>query len=704
MTTPTGILFFDPRAKPLSTSGLQQAGAYLLFYLTGTTTSAPVYADGALTTPLSQTPGTSQPSCTADSAGRFNPIYMDPSVVYRVQLYTAGGSTLEDTDPYLPAQQLTAQIIGLQLNKLTAAEISASITPTNYGYRPGVPDRYGNNTTPGTTDMSAAFTSAAAQAAVAGGAPVTIDDIYRISSNVVIPKGATMVGVSGSISIDSGKTLTFGTAGIGGFFTAPRIPVFTGSGTVIFGQGAATALFPEWFGAVSDGVLAVTPSLPTGTDNTVAIQSCILASTQGGLGLVSIIPISLGTGSYLCANLFIPVACRIFGTGRQNCALICASTATAAPHITDGKYASGAWTSSGSSASKIILEYFAMYGCQNALVTDGIKLGFNTTVHGTEGYLRGLWVRDYAAGNGINVKGNVAWYKLNSVYFCTTNIAISGNNNKLSESASVGATTCAINLSGIVTGDSLEIEAPVTGCIPLFIQGNTDLKGVLISLAAGETLDHLWELGASATVWSIEGLAIESTSTSVVTNGNGKRADGTFFGGNASNASSNAPGTGNYASDSQGQTLQSFTLRITNTGGSQMQHRIAEPGGTPTQGAGLINDQTSTLENTPTGTDATTAMASGGKISTTASNSFILDTPPQVALYSMFLAAVTVNSSTTDVTVVAELAGVDVNGVTQPRLTFYFYKTSDGSAFALSTGNIASGKLIDVVFYGYLSQ
>ena len=243
MTTPTGILFNDPQIKPMSVQGTFQAGAYFTFYLTTTTTATDAYTDGALTVPF-----TGGNVVTADSAGRFAPIYLDPSIVYRVQLHTAGGSTLEDTDPYLPAQQLTAQIIGLQLNKRTAAEISASITPTNYGYRAGVPDRYGNNTTPGTTDMSAAFTSAAAQAAVAGGAPVTIDDIYRISSNVVIPKGATMVGVSGSISIDSGKTLTFGTAGIGGFFTAPRIPMFTGAGQVIFGQGAATALFPEWFG------------------------------------------------------------------------------------------------------------------------------------------------------------------------------------------------------------------------------------------------------------------------------------------------------------------------------------------------------------------------------------------------------------------------------------------------------------------------
>lgn len=94
MTTPIGILFSDPQVKPLSTVGQPQAGAYLNFYLTGTLTPANVYADGGLTTPLNQ-------PVTADSAGRFVPIYLNPVTFYRVQLYNAGGSKLEDTDPYV---------------------------------------------------------------------------------------------------------------------------------------------------------------------------------------------------------------------------------------------------------------------------------------------------------------------------------------------------------------------------------------------------------------------------------------------------------------------------------------------------------------------------------------------------------------------------------------------------------------------------
>src|SRR6267142_5647572 len=99
MATPTGILFNDPRAKPLSVSGQFQAGAYYQFYLTGTTSITNVYADGALTTPLDQTPHTGQTTAAGD--GRLIPIYMDPKVIYRVQLYNAANQLLEDTDPYV---------------------------------------------------------------------------------------------------------------------------------------------------------------------------------------------------------------------------------------------------------------------------------------------------------------------------------------------------------------------------------------------------------------------------------------------------------------------------------------------------------------------------------------------------------------------------------------------------------------------------
>jgi hypothetical protein len=104
MAFPQGVLFYDPYDKPLSTAGQVQAGCYRKFFVSGTgyVTLQNVFADGALLTVLSQVPGQAQPSCTADGNGRFNPIYLNPALLYGVQLFSAAGTLLQQTDPYVP--------------------------------------------------------------------------------------------------------------------------------------------------------------------------------------------------------------------------------------------------------------------------------------------------------------------------------------------------------------------------------------------------------------------------------------------------------------------------------------------------------------------------------------------------------------------------------------------------------------------------
>ena len=104
----TGQLFYDPYPKPLSSTGGALPGAYYNFYLSGTTTPAPVYQNGALTTPY---PAIALPFIAAntlynaaqgDGSGLFQPIYLNPLLVYRVQLYSSTGVLIEDVDPYVP--------------------------------------------------------------------------------------------------------------------------------------------------------------------------------------------------------------------------------------------------------------------------------------------------------------------------------------------------------------------------------------------------------------------------------------------------------------------------------------------------------------------------------------------------------------------------------------------------------------------------
>lgn len=191
MTTPTGILFADPRVKPLSMSGSFQPGCYVLFFTTGTTALAPVFADGFLTTQLSQTAGAQQPSCTADSAGRFNPIYLNPATIYRVQMFNAAGALLSDTDPYVAGAVLTALSIGLVLYPQSAQEQSSGVIPANYQYPPGDVRRYGA-TGNGTNDDSAAFASAMLASSSVFVAPT--QNFYRLSNGITVPGGVSLYG------------------------------------------------------------------------------------------------------------------------------------------------------------------------------------------------------------------------------------------------------------------------------------------------------------------------------------------------------------------------------------------------------------------------------------------------------------------------------------------------------------------------------
>ncbi len=109
--TSTGQLFYDPIARPLSAAGLAMPGAYYNFYVSGGTVPAPVYQDAALTLPW---PAASLNGSAAlysvvqaDGTGAMAPIYLVPTTIYRVQLYSSTWNLIEDVDPYVPSMPVT---------------------------------------------------------------------------------------------------------------------------------------------------------------------------------------------------------------------------------------------------------------------------------------------------------------------------------------------------------------------------------------------------------------------------------------------------------------------------------------------------------------------------------------------------------------------------------------------------------------------
>jgi hypothetical protein len=537
----------------------------------------------------------------------------------------------------------------------TDAENAAGVTPVNLWEAPGVPERYATNTTPGTTDMSAALTAANAQAA-AGGAPIVCRSVLHIPTKVVIT----------------------------GRFETPRVQCFTPSSIVVFAPGSVDAILPEWWGAVPDAAVD-----GSGTDSTAAFEAAITASTLDGDDAVAIHPIVVSAGNYLVGNLVWPPATSLRGQGRLLTNFIAHDDTT------------GKWFTDNGSAAKIVMEGFAMYGRGLTAITHGLQLGRNGVQHGVEGHLVELWVRDMPNAKLIDVNGNVGFYQRLAAYDGKDGITIVGIANQASELVSLGCTGVSAELNLVdVTG--LEIEAPANGSLPLYLSGNASVNGLIISLANNTTLSHLVEFGANATTWSITNFHLGTASTGVtVTNGNFKRSDGSYFGGNAT--SNNRAGEGNYSSDTQGMRKQCFKLRLINSGGT-LQHRITDGGGNPTKFASLINGASSALTNTPTGTDSSTAMAAGGKIGSASPSVFWFDTPPQVTGYDLMNATECISNTGDNIRAVTLLQSININGVTRTRLGVQLWNMTGAANYNINTTNLAPGEFVDIKLDGYLAS
>jgi len=218
---PTGILFYDPRDKPTSTTGTFQQGCYRYFYYTGTLTLAPIYSDGNLSVPLGQ-------PVTAGSDGRFTQVYLDPSITYRVKLFNSGNSQLDDTDPFVvPSGLPTANQIGEVLYPQTAAELAAGVTPTNYAYPPYNVLRYGADPS-GVASSVTAFDDAysAAMAELPQHAAV-----YIPAGKYLIPSpGLSWTNQNDIALVGDGPNMTVLT-GSGSNYTILSISADTGAGT-----------------------------------------------------------------------------------------------------------------------------------------------------------------------------------------------------------------------------------------------------------------------------------------------------------------------------------------------------------------------------------------------------------------------------------------------------------------------------------------
>lgn len=184
--------FFDNNGRPLT-------GGLLFTYTAGTSTKVATYSDEA------GTPNTNP--VVLNFRGEAN-VWLDQTLTYKFVL-----SPADDTDPptrpiwsvdnisaAITFASLTAQIIGQILYPMTSAERNAAVTVVNWFYPSGVVDRYGTNTTPGTTDMTTAIHAAKSVAVQSNGPALTfLPGLYLCTDTAIeITSADARISVQGT--------------------------------------------------------------------------------------------------------------------------------------------------------------------------------------------------------------------------------------------------------------------------------------------------------------------------------------------------------------------------------------------------------------------------------------------------------------------------------------------------------------------------
>lgn len=661
----THQIFNLPPQQPLSAAGRILPGNKLYFYLTTTSTPADVYTTSALNVAHTQ-------PVEADLAGRHDTVYLDPTVTYKLTVTDENDVLLYTVDPCNDVL-LSQAMLGLYLYPRTSAEIAAGVTPTKYNKEPGDICRYGNNASPGSTDMSAALAQASLQSV--SGTAVFSSELVHIASETEVAR-----------------------------FNQPGVRTFTTTSVVTFAPGAVRAVLPQWWGITSDAVILT----GGGTSCTDAFEAAIIAATEDGDGLIGIHPVEVPPGNYLVGNLVFPPAITFRGAG------IHATNFVAETGATDK------WFTDNGSASKCTIGGFAMYGRNLATLDEaGFDLGNDSTEFGTEGYIDDIWVRDLIAGvPGFSIRGNIGCggrliaQDTGGVQFVGTGGMLEQLVNMSPKGFDVSGTNYCTNI-GDTRVDSVHIEAPATNTIPLLISANASIDTITVSFTNGRTHDHVVAIGADATSYRIGTIFyyFQSTPTPTITSGNIKLADGTFIGGNATNGSHS--GEGGYQSGAlntgvldgvKAQKFTSFKIRIVNTGGT-IQHRIGCASDSSVAGSlhGTINSASASLTNTPTGADGSTAMAAGLKIGSANTNVIYFDTAAQVqADFAVTCCEIVANNTGTALTLIPQVVNININGTTRIRMAWSLQNATSAANVAWATALNDAADLIDVVFAGYL--
>lgn len=311
--------------------GPKWASSYYLFFLTGTTTPTNVYQNGNLTTAFPTTG-----KVTADSYGRFPPIYLDTSVTYRVRFFNSSNVQQWQVDSYTaPLSTVgTSALSPYGMNIATTGEVTipapntggSGVSLTVNAGRLGSAALKVIGTLAGNSALivnNSATTGAQTATFQANNKPGTPPTSYIVIA-AAVPSGGTYTGgtltsaFTGTTASNYTVQLSTGQDIFGATFTN-GITTFTTPSTIIIGipnttLNVTTPVTPAgWLPITCDGVQCYAPiwhgnSFTPYAANPSALGETIsgVSVTFGGNGVTTV-----AGGTAIPGNWFAPVAAGI---------------------------------------------------------------------------------------------------------------------------------------------------------------------------------------------------------------------------------------------------------------------------------------------------------------------------------------------------------------------------------------------------------
>jgi hypothetical protein len=311
----------------------------------------------------------------------------------------------------------------------------------------------------------------------------------------LVALGGTTLGAAVAASVTAAEA-AIGTQAYLGAVIYPQTPAEAAASPAVVPTNSIWP--PGWiprYGAVADAVV----STGAGTDNSAAIASALSCVGQ---------PTFVPPGNWGFKNIVVPNGQTFYGQGIHVSNLVALSGAT------------GTMCTDGGSAAKTDIYGLAFYGQGNTAdtgslnvtaYTAGFKFGYGGTAHGTEGTIHDIWVRALPAGAlGIDINSNVGKYS--NLYAQTTaGLRIAGTGISVEGGCESYASSGFVNTASqtVLTdfGDGsvglIEVEAGTSAVVPLFLTGNCSVKKLVWAPSSASSVDHVVEIGPSATTWDV---------------------------------------------------------------------------------------------------------------------------------------------------------------------------------------------------------